>query len=45
LDKAETELAEKKEELRSLKDQIRAEAAEMVARKKRSVSIIFYFHM
>lgn len=35
LDRAETELAEKKEELRALKDQIRAEAAEMVARKKR----------
>ncbi|XP_012229058.1 putative leucine-rich repeat-containing protein DDB_G0290503 isoform X2 [Linepithema humile] len=35
LDKAETELAEKKEELRGLKDYIRAEAAEMVARKKR----------
>ncbi|XP_078053799.1 uncharacterized protein LOC144479145 [Augochlora pura] len=35
LDRAETELAEKKEELRALKDQIRTEAAEMVARKKR----------
>ncbi|XP_076750292.1 uncharacterized protein LOC143423101 [Xylocopa sonorina] len=35
LDRAETELAEKKEELRALKDQIRAEAAEMVARRKR----------
>ncbi|CAK9832862.1 hypothetical protein ANTRET_LOCUS9634 [Anthophora retusa] len=35
LDRAETELAEKKEELRALKDQIRIEAAEMVARKKR----------
>ncbi|XP_043669772.1 hyaluronan mediated motility receptor-like isoform X2 [Vespula pensylvanica] len=35
LDRAETELAEKKAELRALKDQIRAEAAEMVARRKR----------
>ncbi|CAD1468961.1 unnamed protein product, partial [Heterotrigona itama] len=35
LDRAETELAEKKEELRALKDQIRTEAAEMVARRKR----------
>lgn len=35
LDRAETELAEKKEELRALKDQIRIEAAEMVSRKKR----------
>ncbi|CAK9797651.1 hypothetical protein ANTPLA_LOCUS1290 [Anthophora plagiata] len=35
LDRAETELAEKKEELRALKEQIRIEAAEMVARKKR----------
>ncbi|XP_018309471.1 hyaluronan mediated motility receptor isoform X3 [Mycetomoellerius zeteki] len=35
LDKAESELAEKKQELRALKDHIRTEAAEMVARKKR----------
>ncbi|XP_035732049.1 hyaluronan mediated motility receptor-like isoform X2 [Vespa mandarinia] len=35
LDRAETELAEKKAELRALKNQIRAEAAEMVARRKR----------
>ncbi|XP_070153196.1 putative leucine-rich repeat-containing protein DDB_G0290503 isoform X1 [Polyergus mexicanus] len=35
LDKAETELAEKKEELRALKDRIRTEGAEMVARKKK----------
>ncbi|XP_011877408.1 PREDICTED: hyaluronan mediated motility receptor-like isoform X1 [Vollenhovia emeryi] len=35
LDKAESDLAEKKEELRALKDQIRTEAAGMVARKKR----------
>ncbi|XP_054005012.1 hyaluronan mediated motility receptor-like [Hylaeus anthracinus] len=35
LDRAETELAGKKEELRALKDQIRSEAAEMVARRKR----------
>ncbi|XP_025988311.1 hyaluronan mediated motility receptor isoform X1 [Solenopsis invicta] len=35
LDKAESELADKKQELRSLKDHIRTEAAEMVARKKR----------
>ncbi|XP_003394867.3 putative leucine-rich repeat-containing protein DDB_G0290503 isoform X6 [Bombus terrestris] len=35
LDRAETELAEKKDELRALKDQIRTEAAEMVARRKR----------
>ncbi|XP_032668210.1 hyaluronan mediated motility receptor-like isoform X2 [Odontomachus brunneus] len=35
LDKAETELAEKREELRALKDHIRTEAAEMVARRKR----------
>ncbi|XP_029045310.1 paramyosin-like [Osmia bicornis bicornis] len=35
LDRAETELAEKKEELRALKDQIRTEAAEMVSRRKR----------
>ncbi|KAK2583461.1 hypothetical protein KPH14_009431 [Odynerus spinipes] len=35
LDRAETELADKKAELRALKDQIRAEAAEMVARRKR----------
>ncbi|KAK1138109.1 hypothetical protein K0M31_002594 [Melipona bicolor] len=35
LDRAETELAEKREELRALKDQIRTEAAEMVARRKR----------
>lgn len=38
LDKAETELAEKKEELRTLKDRIRIEAAEMVSRRKRLVS-------
>lgn len=42
LDRAETELAEKKEELRALKDHIRAEGAEMVARKKRSTNFIFY---
>ncbi|TGZ32605.1 Uncharacterized protein DBV15_08939 [Temnothorax longispinosus] len=35
LDKAESELADKKQELRALKDHIRTEAAEMVARKKR----------
>lgn len=35
LDRAETELAGKKEELRALKDQIRSEAAEMVSRRKR----------
>ncbi|XP_011698345.1 PREDICTED: hyaluronan mediated motility receptor-like isoform X2 [Wasmannia auropunctata] len=35
LDKAESDLAEKKQELRALKDHIRTEAAEMVARKKR----------
>ncbi|XP_043527976.1 hyaluronan mediated motility receptor-like isoform X1 [Frieseomelitta varia] len=35
LDRAETELAEKREELRALKDQIRTEAAEMVIRRKR----------
>ncbi|XP_011877413.1 PREDICTED: hyaluronan mediated motility receptor-like isoform X4 [Vollenhovia emeryi] len=37
LDKAESDLAEKKEELRALKDQIRTEAAGMVARKKREL--------
>ncbi|XP_077272103.1 uncharacterized protein LOC143902808 [Temnothorax americanus] len=35
LDKAESELADKKQELRALKDHIRTEAAEMVARKRR----------
>ncbi|KAL0104068.1 hypothetical protein PUN28_017039 [Cardiocondyla obscurior] len=35
LDKAESELAEKKQELRTLKDHIRTEAAEMVTKKKR----------
>ncbi|XP_012522875.1 hyaluronan mediated motility receptor isoform X2 [Monomorium pharaonis] len=35
LDKAESDLAEKKQELRALKDHIRTEAAEMVARKRR----------
>ena len=42
LDKAETELAEKREELRALKDHIRTEAAEMVARKKRLISTNFF---
>jgi len=32
LDKAESELAEKKQKLRALKDYIRTEAAEMVAK-------------
>jgi flagellar motility protein MotE (MotC chaperone) len=41
LDKAESELADKKQELRALKDHIRTEAAEMVARKKRFVSLNF----
>lgn len=35
LDRAEAELVEKKEELRNLKDQIRTESAEMVARRRR----------
>ncbi|XP_014616668.1 PREDICTED: hyaluronan mediated motility receptor-like isoform X2 [Polistes canadensis] len=35
LDKAETELGDKKAELRALKDQIRSEAAELVSRRKR----------
>ncbi|XP_011341570.2 hyaluronan mediated motility receptor isoform X1 [Ooceraea biroi] len=35
LDRAETELAEKKEELRGLKDLLRKEAAEMVAKRRR----------
>ncbi|XP_023316245.1 myosin-9-like [Trichogramma pretiosum] len=35
LDRAEAELVEKKSELRNLKDQIRTESAEMVARRKR----------
>ena len=35
LDRAEAELSEKKEELRNLKDQIRTESAEMVARRRR----------
>lgn len=35
LDRAESKLAEKREELRILKEHIRTEAAEMVARKKR----------
>ncbi|KAL6252244.1 hypothetical protein P5V15_014785 [Pogonomyrmex californicus] len=35
LDKAESELAEKRQELRTLKDYIRTETAEMVAKKKR----------
>ncbi|XP_011502136.1 PREDICTED: centromere-associated protein E-like [Ceratosolen solmsi marchali] len=35
LDRAEAELMEKKEELRNLKDQIRMESAEMVARRRR----------
>ena len=35
MDRAEAELVEKKEELRNLKDQIRTESAEMVARRKR----------
>ncbi|KAH0956184.1 hypothetical protein HN011_002950 [Eciton burchellii] len=35
LDKTETELAEKREELRSLKDLLRREAAEMVVKRKR----------
>lgn len=35
LDRAEVELSEKKEELRNLKDQIRTESAEMVARRRR----------
>lgn len=39
LDKEETELAEKKEELRVLKEHIRTEAAEMVARRKRLLLI------
>jgi len=44
LDKAETELAEKKEELRALKDHIRTEGAEMVARKKRLILTNFIFY-
>lgn len=43
LDRAETELAEKKEELRALKDQIRNEAAEMVARKKRYFIFLYIY--
>jgi len=35
LDKTETELAEKREELRGLKDLLRKDAAEMVAKRKR----------
>lgn len=35
LDRVEAELAERKDELRALKDQIRSEAAEMVARRRR----------
>ncbi|KAI4504568.1 hypothetical protein M0802_000118 [Mischocyttarus mexicanus] len=35
LDKAESELADKRAELRALKDQIRSEAAELVSRRKR----------
>lgn len=35
MDRAEAELAERKDELRTLKDQMRAEAAEMVARRRR----------
>ena len=35
MDRAEAELVEKKEELRNLKDQIRTESAEMVARRRR----------
>lgn len=35
LDRAEAELVDKKEELRNLKDQIRTESAEMVARRRR----------
>jgi len=45
LDKAESELAEKKQELRALKDYIRTEAAEMVAKKKRLISANFIFKM
>ncbi|XP_058788985.1 plectin-like [Phymastichus coffea] len=35
LDRVEAELVEKKEELRNLKDQLRSESAEMVARRRR----------
>ena len=35
MDRVEAELAERKDELRALKDQIRSEAAEMVARRRR----------
>ena len=40
LDRAETELAEKKEELRAFKDQILSEAAELVARRHRFAVIM-----
>ncbi|XP_076668686.1 uncharacterized protein LOC143369105 [Andrena cerasifolii] len=40
LDRAETELAEKKEELRAFKDQILSEAAEIVARRHRFAVIM-----
>ena len=40
LDRAETELAEKKEELKAFKDQILSEAAEIVARKHRFAVIM-----
>jgi len=45
LDKAESELVEKKQELRALKDYIRTETAEMIARKKRLISANFIFEM